>query len=183
MGALIIPTARLDLVLQTADEVIARIEAMSPADRAQVSPDWLARVGTATPGDPWTFGFSVVERASGTVVGDCGYKGPPDPDGCVEIAYGLAAEYRGCGYATEAARALVAFAFKHDAIRLVRAHTLPEKNASTRVLNKCGFSYLGEVVDPEDGLVWRWERGKEPAEPVAADVTMDVKPRPGDDER
>jgi RimJ/RimL family protein N-acetyltransferase len=168
MGTLIIPTARLDLVLQTAGGVIARIEAMSPADRAQVSPDWLARVDAATPGDPWAFGFSVIERASGIVVGDCGYKGPPDAQGCVEIAYGLAADYRGRGYATEAARALVAFAFEQDAVRLVRAHTLPEENASTRVLNKCGFSYLGEVIDPEDGLVWRWEQGKERAEPEAA---------------
>jgi RimJ/RimL family protein N-acetyltransferase len=147
MGALIILTARLRLVLQTADQVIARIEALSPADRQQVSPDWLARVRAATPGDPWIFGFSMVQRASDTVIGDCGFKGPPDTEGCVEIAYGLAAEYRGCGYATEAAQALVAFAFNHDAVRLVRAHTLPVNNASTRVLSKCGFHYRGEVVD------------------------------------
>ena len=41
---------------------------------------------------------------------------------------------------------------------LVRAHTLAERNASTRVLEKCGFGLVGEVVDPEDGPVWRWER-------------------------
>src|SRR6266702_2366495 len=46
-----------------------------------------------------------------------------------------------------------------DIVRLVRAHTLPEENASTRVLLKCGFRHLGTVVDPEDGPVWRWERG------------------------
>jgi hypothetical protein len=32
-----------------------------------------------------------------------------------------------------------------------------------RVLAKCGFKSLGEVVDPEDGLVGRWERIHEPA--------------------
>jgi RimJ/RimL family protein N-acetyltransferase len=41
--------------------------------------------------------------------------------------------------------------------RTIRAHTMPEQNASTRVLEKCGFRWLGEVVDPEDGAVWRWE--------------------------
>jgi ribosomal-protein-alanine N-acetyltransferase len=41
---------------------------------------------------------------------------------------------------------------------VVRAHTLPNPNASTRVLTKCGFHRVGEVIDPEDGLVWRWER-------------------------
>jgi RimJ/RimL family protein N-acetyltransferase len=160
MGSVIIPTARLDLVLQTPDEVLARIEAMSPADRAEVSPAWLARARAATPGDPWALGFSVVERASGTVVGDCGYKGPPDSEGCVEIAYGVVPDYRGRGYATEAAQALVAFAFNQDAVRLVRAHTRPENIASAQVVAKCGLVRKGEVMDPEDGLVWRWERVK-----------------------
>jgi len=31
-------------------------------------------------------------------------------------------------------------------------------NASQRVLAKCGFQYVGEITDPEDGLVWRFER-------------------------
>lgn len=158
MSALIIPTANLDLVLQTPDELLARIEALSPAERAEVSPDWLARVRVTTPGDPWALGFSVIERATGANVGDCGYKGPPDSESCVEIAYGLAPNYRGRGYATEAARALVNYAFGTGCVRLIRAHTLPEPNASTRVLTKCGFQYIGEVVDPEDGLVWRWEK-------------------------
>lgn len=45
-----------------------------------------------------------------------------------------------------------------DPARRTRAHTLPERNASTRVLEKCGFTLVGEVVDPDDGVVWRWER-------------------------
>jgi len=34
----------------------------------------------------------------------------------------------------------------------------PAANASTRVLEKCGFRHTGTVHDPVDGLVWRWER-------------------------
>ena len=60
--------------------------------------------------------------------------------------------------ATEAAEGLASFAFGSGRVRVVRAHTLPEPNASTRVLAKCGFRYIGEVIDPEDGLVWRWEK-------------------------
>jgi RimJ/RimL family protein N-acetyltransferase len=40
----------------------------------------------------------------------------------------------------------------------VRAHTLPERNASTRILEKLGFERIGQAVDPEVGQVWRWER-------------------------
>jgi RimJ/RimL family protein N-acetyltransferase len=52
----------------------------------------------------------------------------------------------------------IAYAFGISEVRVVRAHTLPEENASTRVLAKCGFRQVGEMVDPEDGLVWRWEK-------------------------
>jgi RimJ/RimL family protein N-acetyltransferase len=150
-------TENLELVLQTPEEVLASIAAMSPSDRAEVSPEWLARVKASTSADPWMHGFAVVHRASGIVIGSCGYKGPPDPEAVVEIAYGMDPAYQGRGYATEAARALVAFAFGSGRVRLVRAHTRPKESASTRVLTKCKFERVGEVVDPEDGLVWRWE--------------------------
>ena len=44
------------------------------------------------------------------------------------------------------------------AAMLLRAHTLPERSASCRVLEKAGFEYIGSVIDPDDGPVWRWER-------------------------
>jgi RimJ/RimL family protein N-acetyltransferase len=75
----------------------------------------------------------------------------------VEIAYGIDPEHQGCGYATEAAAALVGIALADKRVTLVRAHTLPDGAASQRVLAKNGFALVGEVVDPEDGLVWRWE--------------------------
>lgn len=168
MGGVVIPVVRLDLVLQSPEEVLAFIEAMPAHDRAEVSTDWLARVRAAPAGDPWALSFSVVERAGGATVGSCGFKGPPDTDGVVEIAYGIDPDHRGRGYATEAAGALTTFAFADGRVRLVRAHTKPENGASAHVLTKCGFGRVGEVTDPEDGPVCRWERAREPAEPVAA---------------
>lgn len=152
---LVIQTARLRLVLESTEAVLARVAGMSPADRAEVSPDWLARVRSAPP-SPWTHGFALVERAAGLVVGSCAFKGPPDADGTVEIAYGVAPDYQGRGFAKEAAAALVEFALDAGA-RRVRAHTRPESGASGRVLAACGFERVGEVVDPEDGPVWRWD--------------------------
>ena len=125
-----------------------------------VSPTWLAALRSSTRPDPWRHGFFVVHRAAGSVIGSAGFKGPPDSAGIVEMAYGIVPGFQGQGYATEAATALVAYAFAADQVRLVRAHTRPEANASTRVLLKCGFRHLGTVVDPEDGPVWRWERGR-----------------------
>ena len=90
-------------------------------------------------------------------VGICGYKGPPSLDGTVEIAYGVAPSHQSRGIATEAARLLITQAFADNRVRKICAHTLPERNASTRVLEKCGLRFVGEVIDVEDGRVWRWE--------------------------
>jgi [ribosomal protein S5]-alanine N-acetyltransferase len=126
----------------------------------EVSPEYLARLQAATMTDPWTHGFALVLESSRLVIGMGGFKGPPDAEGVVEIAYGVAPDYQGKGYATEAAQALVDYAFVSGRVRVVRAHTRPTSNASMRVLAKCGFNKIGEVVDPEDGLVWRWEKVK-----------------------
>src|SRR5579864_4002182 len=117
-----IRTAGLNLVLQTPEEVLAQVEAMSPADRAEVSPDWLARIRATAAGDPWSLGFTSIERESASAVGYCAFKGPPFDDGVVEVAYGINPEFRGKGYATEAAQALTEFALASGQVRLVRAH-------------------------------------------------------------
>jgi RimJ/RimL family protein N-acetyltransferase len=126
----------------------------------EVSPDWLAALRASHDPDPWRHGFFLVHREARAAIGGAGFKGPPDSTGTVEIAYGVAPSFEGQGYATEAAAALVGFAFATPLVVLVCAHTLPAANASTRVLAKCGFHHVGDVVDPDDGPVWRWERGR-----------------------
>jgi RimJ/RimL family protein N-acetyltransferase len=147
-------TPNLTLVPCTADEVLTRVERMLPEQRAEVSLDWLTRVRDKA--DVWTLGFSIVHRDTGHVIGTCGFKGPPSLDGIVEIAYGVSPNEQGKGYATEAANALVRYAIDSGQVRLVIAHTLVHNKPSQRVLIKCGFDCVGEVMDPEDGLVLRW---------------------------
>jgi ribosomal-protein-alanine N-acetyltransferase len=169
-------TERLTLVPCAPQHILALIEAPETFERLfgfpvenalhgfynsdAVSPQWLAALRKDSRGqpDPWRHGFFVLHRQQRSVIGSAGFKGAPDADGFVEIAYGIVPSYEGKGYATEAAAALVRYAFEQGA-RNIRAHTLPEPNASTHVLLKNGFRNVGSVVDPEDGTVWRWERG------------------------
>jgi ribosomal-protein-alanine N-acetyltransferase len=154
-----IQTERLNLVLQSHEETCAQIAQMKPEVKAQLSPAWLALLASSSAANPWIHGFAVSDR-SANPVGSCGFKGPP-VDGLVEIAYGINPEHQGKGYATEVAAALARYAFDSGAVTTVRAHTLPQPNASTRVLTKCGFRKIGEVIDPDDGLVWRWEKQRD----------------------
>ena len=116
----------------------------------------MARLQDAKEPDPWKFGFGVVHED--VLVGMCGFVALPDANGVVEIGYGIAPACRGKGYATEVAQALVEFASNDERVRTICAHTLPEANASTRVLEKCGFRKTGEIVDSENQRVGRWER-------------------------
>ena len=103
-------TRRLRLVPKTLADVRAQIDAMDAGQRAELSPAWLAQLNS-TRVDLWTLGFDILDRGTDAVVGTCGFKGPPGADGVVEIAYGVTPDQQGKGYATEAAEALVAYAF------------------------------------------------------------------------
>jgi ribosomal-protein-alanine N-acetyltransferase len=105
---------------------------------------------------PW-LGHFAVETVERRIVGACGFKGNPTPAGDVEIAYFTFPGFEGHGHATAMAAALIKIAFQSSSVQRVVAHTLAELNASTRVLQKVGMSRVGEVIDPEDGRVWRWE--------------------------
>jgi ribosomal-protein-alanine N-acetyltransferase len=127
----------------------------------EVSAEFLERLKGAAVADPWRDGFAVVHVADNTIIGQCAFVGPPGAEGMVEIAYGIAPGYQNRGHATEAARELIAYAIASGRVHIIRAHTLPQHNASTRVLRKCGFTLMGEVTHLEDGVVWRWELSRE----------------------
>lgn len=154
-----ITTPSLELRLQTKSEALLEYDRARPEDKEQVDPEWLARVQSSQDSDPWVHGFKMVLRHDGTDVGRCGFTGPPDANGIVEIAYGVDEKFRGRGYATEAARSLSVYASADPRVRVIRAHTLPTENASTHILRKCGFARVGESIDHAVGVVWRWEKG------------------------
>ena len=89
-------------------------------------------------------------------MGTCGFTAPP-AGGKVEIAYYTFKLFEARGIATLMARELLAVATTADPRVRVFAHTLPERNASTRILEKIGFELKGTVLHPEDGEIWEWE--------------------------
>lgn len=106
----------------------------------------------------WTY-LPILEEEN-TLVGSCGYKGPPTAEGTVEIGYEVAQDYRNRGLATEMATKLVNQAFESPEVVAVLAHTLAEENASCKVLRKCGFEWVEALHDEEDGDIWKWRLSK-----------------------
>ena len=83
---------------------------------------------------PWKMSL----RGDTKYIGDLCFKGPAQ-NGAVEIGYGILPEYEGKGYTTEAAKAMLAWAFQQTGVRFVEAETEPDNRASQRILEKCGF--------------------------------------------
>jgi ribosomal-protein-alanine N-acetyltransferase len=110
----------------------------------------------AVPREPPWGGYLAVDKGNGQVVGTCAFKTAPRDSGSIEIAYFTLPRFEGHGFATAMARILVAIALASPVVQRVIAHTLPQPNASTHVLEKVGMHCVGEVDDPEDGRVWRW---------------------------
>ena len=101
--------------------------------------------------------FLVVDSDMNAVVGSCGFKGAPNGDGEVEIAYFTFPPFERRGYAKAMAADLVRRATTFGC-RAAIAHTLPEMNASGHVLMCNGFVRVRTVLDPDDGLIWQWRK-------------------------
>ncbi|RDS86308.1 GNAT family N-acetyltransferase [Dyella psychrodurans] len=88
-------------------------------------------------------------------VGSATFKGEP-VNGRIEIGYGVAHDYAGCGYATMGVRLMAAYAFAHPDVDEVLAETGIDNIASRRVVQKVGFTLIGERDSEDDGLLDRW---------------------------
>lgn len=99
--------------------------------------------------------WAVIERETESVVGMCGLAkfghGVPG----IELAYRLRRDRWGRGYATEAGRACVAHAFGPLGLDRLIAAVERENEASIHVLEKCGFTHIGDrEIAGKDALVF-----------------------------
>ena len=107
------------------------------------------------PGDErWV--WVAIEPAAATVIGDLGFHSPVTGHAEVEMGYVLLPAYRGRGYATEAAAALLEWAFGQPGVERVVLSIEPGNSASLRVAEKLG---MRETAQDEPGYL-RFERGR-----------------------
>jgi RimJ/RimL family protein N-acetyltransferase len=88
----------------------------------------------------------------GLLAGIIGFGGPPDDRGNVMIGYSVVPEARRRGFASEATRALVDWAFQDARTKQVSAETFPELTPSIRVLERCGFRRSEETPETDGAL-------------------------------
>lgn len=129
-----------ELTRAIADEAIVRNLASAPWPYAESD----ARTFLATERPAWLPSFVLALRTRGSprIVGMCGIG--EEPVGGVELGYWIARPYWGLGFATEAARAVVAIA-RATGISDIHAGHFADNATSGRVLAKAGFRPTGRI--------------------------------------
>ena len=102
--------------------------------------------------EPWVSYYLCDENK---IVGCCSFKGKPDSDNRVELAYYTFSQFEGKGYGSKMCKLLKGISCEHKNVTLF-AKTLARDGASPSILKKNGFKCTGTVIDPEDGEVWEW---------------------------
>ena len=100
--------------------------------------------------------WSIVEEAQ--VLGLLSLVKPPRGDGVIEIGYGVADPAQGRGVCGRAVADLIRWARDDDRVSVIRAETSLANPASQRVLERNGFTVIGQRTDAEEGELLVWER-------------------------
>ncbi|MCR5782460.1 MAG: GNAT family N-acetyltransferase [Clostridia bacterium] len=138
-------TSRLLLYPLGDKEMEALIENENDSDLKQAYSEMLQGCVRYPENRIWYAVWLMELRSSpGTVVGDFCFKGL-NPDGMVEIGYGLRDGFCGNGYMTEALKTITEWALSQPGVTRVEAETAPDNTPSQKVLASCGFVPNGTV--------------------------------------
>src|SRR4051812_37424036 len=106
---------------------------------------------------PWLV-RAMVASAPRRAVGSIGFHAPPDDRGRVEIGYDVVGAERRRGYAREATRALLDWAWATRRASICLASISPDNAPSLSLIESLAFRRVGEQIDEIDGLEWIFER-------------------------
>jgi ribosomal-protein-alanine N-acetyltransferase len=111
-----------------------------------------------SPEDATWWNWLVVSHGEGAAVGSVAFGGKPDAAGAVLIGYAMYPGHEGHGYATEAVRALVEWAFTQPGVKTVRALAPVWNTPAVHVAEKVGMRPVASDEDDEVGEVLVYEK-------------------------
>ena len=138
-----IETHRL-VIYPSSQEVMEQFIEAQTADVLKTAYTEMLTGSLEHPGQWEWYAIWMIELKDGTHIGELCFKGLSQ-SGIAEIGYGILEEHRGQGCATEAVKAVSAWAFQNPDVTAIEAETDAANTASKKVLEKCGFIATGEM--------------------------------------
>ena len=96
--------------------------------------------------------YTIIEKQTNEIIGTCGFNEIDEKNGIAEIGYELDQMFWGKGYAPEAIKCLVQYAFAKLKLTEIIAKVNHENNNSIRALQKLGFTFKGIVREYEETI-------------------------------
>ena len=84
----------------------------------------------------------IIKKDTLEIIGDLGFKGFNYEKGNIDIGYGIIKEERGNGFAEEATKALIKWAFTEDIVKEITARCLIDNTGSIKLLKKLNFNVI-----------------------------------------
>ena len=138
-----ITTEHLKIYPATQKQMEAFILAVTDSELKKAYMEMLEK-GLQNPSQWNWYAMWQIELKDGTHIGELCFKGLSN-DGVAEIDYGIQEAHQRHGYATEAVKAVLAWAFSFKEVTAIEAEVTIENIASQKVLAKCGFIANGQV--------------------------------------
>ncbi len=98
----------------------------------------LTKVGSPTGFESWM----IIKKDTKEIIGDLGFKGFNEKDENIDIGYGIIKEERRKGFAEEAVREIIKWAFSNEKIKEITANCLTENSSSINLLHKFNFTKI-----------------------------------------
>ena len=93
-----------------------------------------------------------ISKSDNEVVGSAGFHDFPDERGMIEIGFGIVLEKQNQGFGIELLLGMWNMICQRSDVKILRYTVAPDNEPSMHIINKLGFTKIGEQIDPEDGL-------------------------------
>jgi RimJ/RimL family protein N-acetyltransferase len=93
----------------------------------------------------------IVAKESREIIGSTSFHGVPDASGMIEIGLGIHPDFQNQGYGYEALKAMWSWVIAQPGVKTLRYTVSPENVASIHLVNKFGFTHMGQQIDEIDG--------------------------------
>ena len=132
-----------DIYAYSCREDVTEFLTWAPHTSMEYTQDYLRYIGQRySVGD--YFDWAVVEKASGRVIGSCGFTRFDYPNDAGEIGYVFHPDFGGKGYATEAVGEVVRFGFVALKLHRIEARYLKGNDRSCKLMERLGMRFEGE---------------------------------------
>jgi len=99
-----------------------------------------------------------VEKECKQVIGSAGFHDFPDKNGMIEVGFEIVPDMQNKGFGKELLFGMWDWISKKPEVKILRYTVSPTNAPSMHIINRLGFTKVGEQMDPEDGLEFIFEK-------------------------